>query len=277
MDVNNFSYVNFTVLMAFYQNDNPELFDRAINSVFENSISPSEFILVQDGPVPFELSRIINKYSHKSILKHLVLEKNCGLAKALNFGLDHVSYDYVFRADADDFNLPDRFEKQISMLMKGQDLVGGFIEEVDEFGKVNGIRTVPVTQRKIEQFLVRRNPFNHMTVAFRTEFVRECGGYPDIYLKEDYALWVKMISSGAKVANVNDVLVLVTAGNGMYRRRGGIKYIKSEILLQSHLVNCGSNNVLDAVLIGSIRSLVFLMPSYLRGFIYEKFLRKKSN
>ena len=104
--------------MAFYQNDNPELFDRAINSVFENSISPSEFILVQDGPVPFELSRIINKYSHKSILKHLVLEKNCGLAKALNFGLDHVSYDYVFRADADDFNLPDRFEKQISMLMK---------------------------------------------------------------------------------------------------------------------------------------------------------------
>jgi len=62
----------------------------------------------------------------------------------------------------------------------------------------------------------------------------------------------------------------------MYRRRGGIKYVKSEIEMQSLLVNLGLKNVIDSIVIGVARSVVFLLPLSLRGFIYEQVLRDKA-
>ena len=46
-----------------------------------------------------------------------------------------------------------------------------------------------------------------MTVCFRRDFIRAVSGYPDIPLKEDYALWARAIARGARVANLPQVLV----------------------------------------------------------------------
>jgi hypothetical protein len=118
-----------------------------------------------------------------------------------------------------------------------------------------------------------RNPFNHMTVAYRSRLARICGGYPQIHLKEDYALWASMIGAGAKTQNLPDPLVHATAGVDMYRRRGGLRYALAEINLQRHLVRCGLKGTTSAALHGLLRASVFLMPAVLRGWIYEKYLR----
>ena len=46
-----------------------------------------------------------------------------------------------------------------------------------------------------------------MTVFYKTKIVKKLGGYPNLYLKEDYGLWCKMIGSGAKVKNMPFVVV----------------------------------------------------------------------
>ena len=53
----------FSVAMCVYGKDNPVWFDRALNSILvEQTIKPTEFVLVVDGPVPDEIKDVIGKY-----------------------------------------------------------------------------------------------------------------------------------------------------------------------------------------------------------------------
>lgn len=56
-------YPPFTVAMCVYSKDNPEWFDRALESViFDQIVKPSEIVLVIDGPVPDSINQVIKKY-----------------------------------------------------------------------------------------------------------------------------------------------------------------------------------------------------------------------
>lgn len=265
---------NFSVLMAVYHNDDPVLLRMAIDSVYSNSLLPAALILVQDGPVGDELSCVIRSYEGLEGFSLVKLPINGGLANALNTGLQYINTPYVFRADADDYNLPHRFERQIVELISGYDLVGADIFEVDKSGNFLAIRKVPSTNPELFRQISKRNPFNHMTVAFRKSVVVQLGGYPNIYLREDYALWALMLARGCNVKNINEVLVHATAGLDMYRRRGGVKYARSEIDMQFFLIRQGLQTIWTAIPIGILRAFVFILPPFLRGFIYKKFLRK---
>lgn len=271
---NNFG--DFSVLMAVYHKDDPALFRKALASVYDNTLKPAKLVLVQDGAVGKDLLEVIREYETRSDFFLIKLPYNKGLSNALNTGLQSITTPFVFRADADDYNLPYRFEKQILLLHSGYDLVGSAIKEINQLGEPIAIRNTPISQEEIRRFISKRNPFNHMSVAYRRSTVIDSGGYPDIFLKEDYALWASMLSKGARMINLGEVLVHATAGVEMYKRRGGLQYVYSEIILQKFLIKAGLQSVLGAIFIGFSRSLIFLMPSVLRGFIYERFLRKST-
>jgi hypothetical protein len=99
------------------------------------------------------------------------------------------------------------------------------------------------------------------------------GGYPDLYLKEDYGLWASLIADGARCHNLAEVLVRATTGKAMYRRRGGFRYARSEWSLQMHLIKTGHTNVASAIVCACLRALVFSLPTSFRSFIYERLLR----
>jgi glycosyltransferase involved in cell wall biosynthesis len=267
------NYPNFTVLIAVYAGDTKHRFLNAIESIYSNTVLPSDLILVVDGPTEDELKDTIIFLRKKYNFTVLWLPNNLGLANALNKGLTLVKTDWVIRADSDDINVFDRFETQLKMMTNEFDLIGGFIKEVDALGNIQQIRNVPKTGVEILNSIKYRCPFNHMTVAFRTQMVLDSGGYPNIYLKQDYCLWINMLSKGARAANTEKVLVNAFAGNAMHKRRGGVKYALSEIKLQKIMVQKGFNNIFFASIIGLMRASVFLMPNFIRSYIYDKFLR----
>ena len=260
--------------MAVYYKDDAALFKSALQSILNQTSRENELVLVEDGPIPKSLSDVIDTFRTRINIVSVSLAKNSGLAEALNKGLDYITTDIVFRADADDINRPRRFEIQIDYILKGYDLVGSAIQERDNGFDV-AIRTVPLSASKIKNFLKYRNPFNHMTVVFRKSTVLKCGGYPKIFLKEDYALWAAMLARNAKVINLPEILVDANAGHLMYKRRGGLAYVYSEIQMQKYLYNCGFKSMAECLFSGLIRSIVFLMPANLRGLIYLSFLRRK--
>jgi glycosyltransferase involved in cell wall biosynthesis len=271
----------FAVLMAVYLRDDAKLFAEAVDSVFANSLPPDAFCLVADGPLSDELETILDllqqKYINKIILIRLAF--NQGLSHALNAGLHHITQPWVVRADADDFNLPRRFEILASMVVSEPNvaLIGSAILEVDANGKAVAVRRLPLKHNDILRFAKSRNPFNHMSVAYKRDAVLTCGAYPDMQLKEDYALWCLMLAKGFCVANTDEILVHASAGRDMYRRRGGWRYAKSEWALQKHMVTNGLKGTVRAVFDGASRAAVFLLPSQLRGWIYEKFLRQRNS
>jgi glycosyltransferase involved in cell wall biosynthesis len=272
---------SFTVLMAVYHKENPQRFDQALTSIFANSLAPDKILLIVDGPLTDALEAVLARHQEQQAsLKVHRLPKNRGLAQALNIGLSLIDTEWVARADSDDLNHLERFAKQAAAIAAADpplDLLGSAIQEVDFDGTPLAVRRTVSGHQEICKFAARRNPFNHMTVWYRAALAREVGGYPDIHLKEDYALWASIIHAGGRCENLSEVLVYAVTGKAMYRRRGGRRYAMAELLLQRHLHKVDLKSAFQASFDGFARAVVFLMPSNIREIIYINMLRTSNS
>lgn len=271
------SNIKFSVAMCVYGGDNPEWFDIAVKSVINQTLPPDEVVLVVDGPVPDTLDEIIKKYEKNSLFKVIRLKKNEGHGNARRCSLDNVSNSIVALMDADDICQPNRFEEQIKYFEnKNIDIVGGDIAEfIGNEDNVVAYRTLPTADNEIKEDMKRRCPFNQMTVMFRKEMYTKAGGYIDWYCDEDYYLWLRMMEQGANFANTGTVLVNVRVGEDMYRRRGGLKYFKSEAKLQWYMLKKKVINLPTYILNVSKRLVVqVLLPNSLRAWVFKKFARR---
>lgn len=273
--------MSFSVLMSIYCKEKPQFFHQAMQSIWDSqTLRPSEIVLVEDGSLTEELYEAIGFWKKKlnCILKIVVLPQNKGLGAALNVGLVRCQYEYVARMDTDDVCMPDRFEKQVTLLQKKPniDVLGGQIEEFEnEVGDLKIFRTLPCEYNSLKTFAKKRCPFNHPTVIYRKSAVLAAGGYQDDYLYEDYVLWIHMIRNGAVIANLPDTILYMRSGNSMFKRRGGVKYAINEARVQYKFYQLGLLNIFDLLTNLSIRLPVRLLPNHLRGFIYQNLLRKK--
>ena len=271
----------FSVSTSVYKNDKPDFLRVALDSILiHQSVAPDEIVLVQDGPVPYEISRLLIEYKDKfgDIINIIKLPENRGLGNALKLGVENAKYPIIARMDSDDISAPDRFEKQIKYL-EGHpdcDIVGGQMTEfIDHPDNIVGKRNVPLSNEDIYQYMKSRCGLNHVTVMFRKDAVMKAGNYQDWFWNEDYYLWVRMMLAGCKFANLPDVLVNVRSGKDQYARRGGMRYFKSEegiqrLMLKNQLVS------LPRYLFNvSARFAVqVLMPNWLRGFVFQKLFRR---
>jgi len=123
----------FCVLMPIFQRDDLyKIIDEAIVSIFKNSIIPNQFIIIVDGPLKKKFIKKIHFYKKKYHIQLIWLNKKSkGITKPLNEGLLKVKTPFVARADADDINELNRFEKQILYAKNGYELIGSNITEID--------------------------------------------------------------------------------------------------------------------------------------------------
>lgn len=272
----------FSVSMCVYGKDNPDHFDAALASIANQTVKPTEIVLVVDGPVPDTIENIIQKHkssAHDYDLNVVYLEKNMGHGEARRICFNRCSCDLIALMDADDLSVPDRFEKQLAFFEKkpGLSIVGGYIHEfIDTPEHCVGKRIVPTDDAEIKEYMKKRCPMNQVTVMFRKQDVAEVGGYIDWYCEEEYYLWIRLALSGKKFGNVAENLVDVRVGDEMYSRRGGMKYFKSEARLQKFMLN---HKVIGfgRYLINVSERLVLqvLMPNRVRGFLFQKLAREK--
>lgn len=234
------SLPEFSVLLPVYAGDAAHRVRRAIASVtVDQSVPPAQLVIVRDGPVGEDIEAVLSEAErnpdHRADV--LRLPAGVGLAEALDAGLELCRYDVVARMDADDVALPERFERQLALLVEGYDIVGSAIAEIgDDETRRLASRPVPVTHREIMAQLGFRTPFNHPSVMYRASAVRAAGGYRGVPDMEDYWLWARMLHGGSLGANVPDVLVLYRVSDGAYARRGGRRMLLAELRLQRRLL-----------------------------------------
>lgn len=272
----------YSVLMSVYRNEKPLFFRQAIDSMLNQTVPPGEIVLVCDGALPPELDGVILDVctENPSLFQVVRLLENRGLGVALSIGLQKCKYDLVARMDADDIALPDRMEKQLRVMCEDPRLcaLGGQIAEFrDTPDNIIDYRTVPVAPDKIYQWAKRRNPMNHMTVLLRKSRVLEAGSYQHLPGFEDYHLWIRMLSAGQELGNIGDICCHVRVDDRMYHRRGGWQYFRNtlkveNLLRERKMINgveyCG-NVILRFA--GTV-----LIPEKLRGFLFNRLLRKRS-
>ena len=268
----------FSVLLSVYYNESPYYFRLSIDSIFDQSLQPAEVVLVKDGELTPELDNVITEYTAKYLQFRVVtLKWNQGLGKALNEGLKHCSYDLVARMDTDDIAKPDRFEKQIRVFQEHPelDVVGAWIDEFEETtSNIISTRKLPEVHDDICQFAKMRNPENHPVIMFRKQAVLAAGGYQHFPLFEDYYLWIRMLQNGAKFYNIQESLLYFRFSPAMFKRRGGLKYVTTELRFQNQLRNLEFITFSEYLYNVFIRVITRIMPNSLRAILYKKALRK---
>ncbi len=269
----------FSLLMSVYGGDDPRFLEAAFRSVVhEQTRRPDDVVLVQDGPVPDQLSEAITGLIHASPVPTtlLALEANVGLGLALDQGMAACAHDIVARMDADDIALPHRFAVQVPMIEAGVDVVGSSLLEFAETpDAIVGKRVPPLEPAEIVRYARFHQPFNHPTVVYRRSVVQAAGGYRHLALMEDYLLFAKMIRQGASVANVEEPLVLYRVGAGAYARRGGIAMAKTEWRLQVQLRELGFTTRAQFARNVAIRTSYRLVPEAVRKAAYRKLIARR--
>lgn len=269
--------MDFSVLISIYCKENASFFNEALESVFNQTVFPTEVVLVKDGPLNIELDLVIEKYEKKyPCLKVVALPENRGLGYALNEGLKHCSSDLVARMDTDDICFPDRFEKQLAIYEKYPELsfVGTSIAEFEiSIAEISGYRTPPQNHNDIGVYAKKKSPLNHATVMYRKEAVLDVGGYKEF--PEDYHLWIRALMKGYLFYNIQEPLLYVRFNLATVRRRGGFKYAITEIRHQKEFYRMGFLSFSEYINNSILRFGVRMIPGAIRQQIYSRLLRSK--
>lgn len=264
--------------MSVYIKENPIFLKDAIESVQNQTLKPSELVLVEDGPLTPEHYQVLDQLEAESDIpvKRYPLEQNQGLGLALRQGVLQCQYDIIARMDTDDIAVPDRFEKQVQLMEKDKlDLLGGHIAEfIDNPDEIVSYRRVPTQHADIVAYQRTRSAFNHMTVMFKKDMVLKAGNYEDGLYMEDDLLWLNMIAAGAKTGNLDQILCKVRVGAGMFERRGGLRYLKLYHQARQRMLKRGQISYMEYAKSVAIQMVVALCPGFVRQFIFMKLLRK---
>jgi len=212
------------VLMAVYAKDDPELFLRAMRSVFDQQL-PDRFeirvFLGIDGPLPARLATAVESVRPR-LAGCTTSQVNLGLAATLNRLLDALTNEeLIFRMDADDYSMPGRFLKQIQFmeLHPEVDILGTAMLEIDSSGRSRIVRYADDSEN-LKKYIAWRTPVAHPTVCLRRCVFDAVGHYPLVPMNEDIALWFRCLERGLRFANLKEPLYQFRVDERFFERRG---------------------------------------------------------
>jgi glycosyltransferase involved in cell wall biosynthesis len=232
-----------SALIPVHQAVDPAHLSRALESVAAQTRRADEVLVVEDGPVGPGLTRVLDDFgrAHPGWLRRVALPVNSGPGAAAALGMREARGEVVARLDADDIALPQRFEAQLQHLERtGCDVVGSSMLEFEgDESNVVALRKLPETPDEILRYARTRSPINQPTAMLRRDAVLAAGNYVELGLVEDYELWARMLSRGARMANLPEPLVLFRCSPNMFARRGGLRHVRSEWELQRRMREYG--------------------------------------
>jgi hypothetical protein len=139
---------------------------------------------------------------------------------------------------------------------------------------IHRIRRLPLSHNELVRFSRWRNPMNHPAVMFRRSAVLAAGNYRDMPDFEDYDLWLRMIRGGAQLGNLEETLVYMRIAGGLYQRRGGLGYVRSNLRFWRTAYAEGLVNLPEFLVMVICHTVVSLLPGFFRRGFYRIWLRE---
>lgn len=272
-------YPPYSVLMTVYSKESPQNLGVSVECMFDQTVSPDEFVLVKDGPLSEGLeNKILELQQRHPNLKTFALEKNVGAGLASKYGIPLCTNEYIARMDSDDYSIPTRIQEEFDAMSEHNvDMVGSVIEEfVGSIDNVVAHRILPESNDQIRLFAKARSPIAHSAVLYKKSQVLACGSYEKYRVAEDMILFSKMLKNGVTAYNVQHPLVYMRVNPNFYKRRGGFRYFGK--IMQTNLFLLLSVKWMP-LHIFAIRSAALTVncfaPNSVRRFLYNTFLRKR--
>lgn len=194
-----------------------KMLERAIESVFEQSFTDWELIIIDDASTDDTQEKMSELDSREEKIRYMRIPRitNKGISEYLNIGLRNAKGKYIARIDDDDYWChKDKLKLQVEFLDNNPDyvVVGGGVILVDGNGDELFRYLKKETDEEIRSFALFSNPFTHATVLFKKDLALKLGGYKCIKHVEDMELWLRMGKHG-KLYNMKEYFITyMTAG-----------------------------------------------------------------
>lgn len=195
------NYIKVTVIVPLY-NKAPYI-QRAIDSIFAQTIQDFEIIVVDDGSTD-DGSRIVEAYG--DIRLRLLRQGNQGVSSARNRGVNEAQADFIVFLDADDEWLPAHLET-LFRLRETYPAAGAYADAYLIHTPNNRLmdpnyRCIPASpwEGEIPRYFLSaalgHYPLNSSVLGMKKTVFNEMNGYPPgVWYGEDAVLWAKIAVS----------------------------------------------------------------------------------
>jgi glycosyltransferase involved in cell wall biosynthesis len=180
-----------TILMPVC--DGEQFLREAIGSILAQTFTDFEFLIVDDASADSSRSIVLG-YDDPRI-RLLVNDRNLGVTRTLNRGVQQARGRYLARMDADDVSMPERLERQVAHLDANPDcaVVTTFAQIIDADSVPQGEACVDLSPEELDWELQLQNRLIHGAVMMRTDVVRRLGAYDEKMKRaQDYDLWLRI-------------------------------------------------------------------------------------
>ena len=228
----------------------------ALDSLQAQTFPDLEIICIDDGSTDKTLE-ILQAYAQKDSRFVLLAEPHRGVVGAANRGLEACRGEIIVRMDADDRCHPERTQKQRDYLLNHPDvavvscLVEGFpAKAVGEgfqlyYDWLNSL----TTHEDITREIFVESPIANPSAAFRRRWIQDLGGYRDQGWPEDYDLWLRFYTAGARFAKVPEVLFYWREHPGRLTHQDSRYSVENFLRAKAHFLAKGPARDRDAVLV----------------------------
>ncbi len=200
---------------------------QSIMSVIQQTYKNIELIVIDDGSLDNSVE-VIQGLQEQYGFK-FETQENMGLTGTLNKALAMATGEYIAFFASDDIMMLDRFEKQVRYMEQNPKiaLCGGNMLSIDDSGTVMGKQKM-LPERILEFddiFLKKKKGIPAPTMLYRTNVLKEAGGYDPTVRIEDMYMAFKVTSMGYRIAVLSDVLAY-------YRYHGDNSMKRLELMLE---------------------------------------------
>ena len=212
----------------------------AVDSILRQLLGDFEFLVIDDASADGSVEDLAAPNDPR--VRLVRNERNLGLTRSLNDGLELATGKYVARMDADDVAEPQRLARQAAFLDAHPEVgvLGSARTLIDEHGAFVAHAPAPQTDVRIRWKCLLGNPFAHPAVMLRREVLETHGLRYDESFRtaQDYDLWSRMLQH-TRGHNLPGALL-------SYRLRNGVSRVHKPEQLRNH----------DRIAYASIRRLV---------------------
>lgn len=184
--------------------NNTRRLGEALASVQVQTVSALEIIVIDDGSCDAQsVEQVVADFADPRIRLYMS-RRNRGAARSRNIGIRLARGDFIAFLDCDDLWAPEKLERQLDVMRETGAVFSctAYRNVEEETGKAS-VRT-PMA-RVSYKGLVGSNCIGCSTVMLKRSVLGRIY-FPNIRMRQDFALWLKILQSGHVATGLPDVL-----------------------------------------------------------------------
>lgn len=194
-----------TLITPIYQGSDLKLLDELAQSIADQSVLPTEWLLIVNGEMPQEAMQLLKAKIKGEWRARLIVEAQAGIVSALYSGLQVAIGDYVIPVDADDLITLDAIQIITHEIMR-LDFPDCLFSDEDLL--VDGKPSLPFLRGQYDKVLALENSTIWHICAMKKEAAIEAKVYANSAANwcQDWDSISRIAQSGGRIAHVPEVL-----------------------------------------------------------------------